>query len=388
MSVTGGSRIIFDNITIQGGGGASSYTGNGGGLYVGNDSHITWKSGVISGNRARSGGGVYVDNSEFDFMTGSIRNNTTTGSTTPTGFTENISTLVIDGGGGVYVNGDGQLWLANGEIINNTASGSGGGVLVNGSAIPPIPTELDPLSHNFIMNGGSVNGNSSSGAVWPHGGGGVFVAKGSFEMMDGRIMNNTSNRQGGGVFVWSKALFYMDGNSSVTANEGRGSAKAICSRGITTMRGKAQADKVYIWNYAAGIYNGGAGNWNNGYGDQFTLMEGASVSGLVLAFADDPQDNRNYINIEEFKPGQFFTAGTAPITTIDLESHLNANGAFSPTNALTADWLGKNLIKNGGSTIPAEVLSRFPLGSYTYGGGSPSVSASYKLDNYGRLVTK
>jgi hypothetical protein len=380
LSVTGGARIIFDNITIQGGGG-TVYTGNGGGIYAGGGSHITWKSGVISDSRAKSGGGVYVDNSEFDFMTGSIRNNTSAGSVTPTGFTQNSPSLVIDGGGGVYVNGDGQLWLANGEIVNNTASGSGGGVLVNGSVVPNNPTD-DTMPHNFIMSGGSVNGNGSSGAVWPHGGGGVFVAKGSFEMMNGRITNNTSRRQGGGVFIWSKALFYMDGDSSVTANSGVGSAKAICTRGITILRGRAQADKSYIWNYAKG-------SWNKGVGDEFTLMEGARVSELALAFADDPQDNRNYINIVlSDRDSQFFSAGTDPITTVDLESHLNANGSFSTTATISGDWLGKYLIKNGGNVIPQAVVQRFPLGSFTYGSGSPSVSASFRLDTTGKLAAK
>jgi hypothetical protein len=294
----------------------------------------------------------------------------------------------------VYVFGEDSLfWLANGEIVNNTTSGSGGGGVVNGSVVPDAPddNDLDPDNDtplNFIMSGGSVNGNNSAGNVWPHGGGGVFVAKGTFQMMNGRIMNNTSNRQGGGVFVWSRALFFMDGDSSVTANEGRGSAKAICSRGITTMRGNAQADKVYIWNYSKG-------SWNNEAGDEFTLMEGARVSGLVLAFADDLPDNRNYINIVQSDriPGQlFFTPGTDRITTIDLESHLNANGSFSTTATIDGDWLGKYLIKNGGNPITpsqaADIIKRFPLGSFTYGGGSPSVSAGHKLDDTGKLALK
>ncbi|MDR0623283.1 MAG: DUF5018 domain-containing protein [Treponema sp.] len=388
ISITGGARIIFDNITIRGGGGTgNSYGGNGGGIYIGGGSHVTWKTGVISDNRARSGGGVYLDNSEFDFMTGSVKNNAaTSGTVTRADFENNtIGAGSIQGGGGVYVYGeDGQLWLANGEIINNSAAGSGGGVLVNGAAIPDN-SNPGQATYDFIMSGGSVNGNSSAGSVWPHGGGGVFVAKGSFQMMKGRIMNNTSNRQGGGVFVWSRALFYMDGDSSVTANEGVGSAKAICNRGITTMRGNAQADKVYIWNYSKG-------SWNNGVGDEFTLMEGARVSGLVLAFAGDPQNNRNYINIVQQPGGQFFTGGTDPVTTIDLESHLNANGSFSAAATISGDWLGKYLIKNGGNEIPssqaAALIKRFPLGTFTSGGPSQSLSASYKLDNYGKLARK
>jgi hypothetical protein len=235
------------------------------------------------------------------------------------------------------------------------------------------------------MSGGSITGNTSTGSVWPGGGGGVYVAKGIFEMLNGSIMHNTATRQGGGVFVWSRAVFYMDGNSSITANTGVGSSKAICTRGITTLRGNAQADKVYVWNYSEG-------KWNNGFGDEFTLMEGARVSGLVLSFADDPQDNRNYINIEQFDPvrGLFFT-GTDPVTTIDLESRLNASGSFSTTATIDSDWLNKYLIRYSGKEIPASqaaaLLKRFPLGNFTSGNPSKSLS-SYKLDTYGKLAKK
>jgi hypothetical protein len=382
ISITGGAHITFDNITIRGGGG-TSYAGNGGGVYAGGGSTVIWKSGGITGNRALSGGGVYVDNSEFDVMAGSISSNTASGGTVVrSDFEKNtIGAASIQGGGGVYVNGeDSILWLANGEISNNTTAGSGGGVLINGSAIPDNPN-TNTMPQNFMMSGGSMNGNISTGGVWPHGGGGVFVAKGVFDMLSGHIMTNKSTRQGGGVFVWSRGLFVMDGDSSVTDNNGVGSSKAICSRGITRMQGKAQADKIYVWNYAKGT-------WNNGSGDEFTLMDGARVSGLVLAFADDPQDNRNYINIVAQPNGQFFSGTTDPITTIDLESHLNANGSFSASATIAGDWQGKYLIKNGGNAIPGDVTKRFPLGSFTSGGPSASLSASYKLDGYGKLAHK
>jgi hypothetical protein len=374
VSVTGGAHITFDNLTIRGGGGTgTSYAGSGGGMYIGGNSTVIWKSGTITGNRAQSGGGVYVDNSEFDFMNGSVSSNAATGSAAAAPASAGPSPL-IHGGGGVYINGDGLFWLANGEVSNNSTAGSGGGVMVNGSAIPDTPADV---FDNFIMSGGTVNDNTSTGAVWPQGGGGVYLARGAFDMLNGRIMNNKSKRQGGGVFVWSRSLFVMGGNSSVTGNDGVGSSKAICSRGITRMQGNAQADKVYIWNYAKG-------SWNNGSGDEFTMTEGARVSGLVLAFADDPKDNRNYINVLQ-SGGQFFSAGTEHITTIDLESHLNPNGTFAVDATLEGDWLGHHLVKNGaGSPIPPEVTKRFPLNTFIFGGAARSLSR-LKLDNTGKL---
>jgi hypothetical protein len=152
------------------------------------------------------------------------------------------------------------------------------------------------------------------------------------------------------------------------------------------MRGNAQADKVYIWNYAKGP-------WNNGQGDEFTLMEGARISDLELAFADDPQDNRNYINVVQSDQGTgFFTGGAGPITTIGLESRLTSTGSFDKNATIAGDWLGKYLIKNGGNEIPAAaqagILSRFPLSSYIYGGANPISLSGYKLDNTGKLAVK
>jgi hypothetical protein len=386
ISITGGAHVTFDNITIQGGGGGSnstvSYAGKGGGMYIGDGSTVRWKSGVISNNNAVSGGGIYVDGSEFDLLAGSVRNNAaTSGNVTRRDFENNtISDASIAGGGGVYVNGDGLFWLANGDISGNTTKGSGGGVLVNGFGMANDVYLYD----NFTMSGGTVNNNTSSGGVWPHGGGGVYVAKGAFEMINGRITENQSTRQGGGVFVWSRSYFGMGGNSSVTGNIGIGSSKAICNRGITTMGENAQADTVYIWNYARG-------NWGNGQGDEFTMMAGARITGLVLAFADDPQDNRNYINILSVPQlnNAFFTGGTDPITTIDLESHLTASGSFAKDATIDGDWLGKYLIRNGGKEIPAAqvagVIKRFPLGSFT-SGGSPKLLTGYRLDNTGKLA--
>ena len=373
IAITGGAHITFDNITIQGGDGT-----NGGGMYIGGSaSTVIWKSGVISGNTAVSGGGVYVEDSEFDLLAGSVMNNTASGSVaTWANFANNtISVASIQGGGGVYVSGEDSLfWLGEASISGNTTKGSGGGVLVNGSTLPDSPYDVP---HNFLMSAGTIEKNIATGGVMPHGGGGVYVAKGVFQMIDGHITGNHSTRQGGGVFTWSRALFYMDGNASITNNKGTGSSKGICNRGITTMTGTARSDTVYVWNYAKG-------SWNNGSGDEFTLTQGARVTDVELAFADEPQDNRNYINL--LSTDGLFTSGSNPITTIGLESHLTSTG-FARDATIDGDWQGKYLIKNAGNTISANILKRFPLTNFIYGLYTISLSA-YKLDATGKLVKR
>jgi hypothetical protein len=117
----------------------------------------------------------------------------------------------------------------------------------------------------------------------------------------------------------------------------------------------------------------------------------------VLAFADDPQpkNGRNYINIMPIDTsGQFFT-GSDPITTVDLESHLNDDGSFSKTATVDGDWIVSNtyIIKNGGEAggkpIPDDVLKRFALGTFTWGGSPPvALKNQYQLSNTGQLARK
>jgi hypothetical protein len=239
-----GVNLTFENISVTGGGA----TGNGGGVYItGNRNKVKFSGGNITGNSAYSGGGVFIEDgdntsgtgSEFDLMGGEISGNTATGAAA--GNTADGSGM--GGGGGVYVSGDSLFWLAGGTIANNTTNGAGGGVLVNG-----IATAVDETG--IFMSGGRIVNNKSTSTTYPHGGGGVYVAHGAFEMLGGEITGNTATRQGGGVFVhWGGARFTASGDSTITGNDGVGSSKAICNRGTTELLGNARADKVYVWNY-------------------------------------------------------------------------------------------------------------------------------------------
>jgi hypothetical protein len=355
LTVKGGAELTFENISITGG----NTTGSGGGLYITGNSKVKFSGGSITGNTAASGGGVYVEGdtgagSEFTFMDGEISGNTATSVTA--GNTD--ATLPnMGGGGGVYVKGDALFWFAGGTIANNTAKGAGGGVLVNGNVVS-VPTLTES---GFLMSGGKIVSNKSTSTTYPHGGGGVYVAKGAFEMLNGEITGNTATRQGGGVFVhWGQARFTASGNSTITGNEGVGSSKAICNRGTTEMLGKARADKVYIWNY-------------DGVNPEqsFTLTPDIQIDGIVLAYS---ANHKNYITLL----GDSWP-GTNTICTIDLESHLNNSGSFA--GQLEPDWLDKKIITGSNAALTALVVTnnRLPLNSFT---GQPSVynlSAHYKI---------
>jgi hypothetical protein len=379
LTVKGGADLVFENINITGGNAANTNTdaGKGGGIYItGDHNKVKFSGGSITGNTAYSGGGVYIEDnnddgdptigSEFTFMgDGTISGNTATGAAA--GATADGAGM--GGGGGVYVKGNALFWLAGGTVSGNTTKGAGGGVLVNGNVVGSV-------EDGFLMSGGRIVNNTTTSTTYPHGGGGVYVAHGAFEMLDGEVTGNTAKRQGGGVFVhWGDARFTASGNSTITGNEGVGSSKAICNRGTTEMMGSARADKVYVWNYD----DDPPPPYNPNNNQSFKLAQNAQITGIVLAYS---AENANVIEIDD--P----LTGTNTICTIDLESHLNSGGNFA--GQLEPDWIGKNIIKGVDTTLTS-VLDRLPLNSFT---GQPSVynmGTNYKIvvsGGYGKFEKK
>jgi hypothetical protein len=320
--------------------------------------------------------------SSFTLVAGSINGNNAIGAST--GTTTSLATL--DGGGGVCVSGDALFWLAGGAVSNNTTKGSGGGVLVRGRLVDTGYTNSPSLpNYGVIMNGGAISGNNSTGGSSPHGGGGVYVATGEFEMPEGQITTNKSSRQGGGVFVHSGAIFGAWGNSTITGNTGTGSSKGICSRGITTLAGNAQVDTVYVWNPLA--EDGGIVQ------NMFSLSGNARVAGIVLAYS---QEHRNFINVEGIgvSPSSINpTDGTSAnpkeqdqIGILDLEGHLT-NYSFVDTDI--NDWLNQIVFKGEEKSVKNIIhYNRLRAGTFV-GGSSISLSSKYKIaidGSTGKLV--
>jgi hypothetical protein len=399
LSVTGSADLVFENITVTGG----NVTGNGGGVYIGGNttgvySKVKFSGGGITGNTASgSGGGVYIEGSgavdansasEFTLENASVSGNTALGTSTQSNDTNTgapIALTGLAGGGGVCVSGDALFWMSSGTIANNTAGevlsgsnvrgGSGGGVLVRSTLFDTGYTGI-PANLGFIMSGGTISNNKSYGAASPHGGGGVYVASGEFEMLGGSIVLNYSKRQGGGVFVHSGAVFNASGYSSITGNDGVGSSKGLCSRGVTEMTKNAQADTVYVWNPLAADAEplAGAGADYN----KFTIAENARIGGVVLAHS---AEGRNLINLANT------ISGAGQIANIDLEGHLT-NFAFKDTDI--NDWLNKKIMEGAAATLNLNIR-RFSLGTFV--GGTTLSLSPYKLSdtidaNIGKLVKK
>ncbi len=190
-----GKRGIDANGTFVMCGGTVTGSTNSG-VRLNNNAAFTMNGGAITGNStSQHGAGVYVTSGTFTMNGGEITENSIAGG---------------DGdGGGVYVAHGANFIMNDGTISRNTLGAKtchGGGVFVFGT---------------FEMNNGKIIDNSTEGA-----GGGVFLrgwdnepaGSSKFIMRGGRITGNTSNvlmggkdyDTGAGVYVDSSGYFYLD----------------------------------------------------------------------------------------------------------------------------------------------------------------------------------
>jgi len=108
---------------------------------------------------------------------------------------------------GVY---GGTLEMNNNVVIkgNENTTGSGGGVRIDEGG-------------NFIMTGGTISNNSTTGAGLGNGGGVVVMKNSSFEMSGGNISNNSAAGSGGGVCIEKDSILSLNTpatQSSISSN--------------------------------------------------------------------------------------------------------------------------------------------------------------------------
>jgi len=158
------------------------------------------------------------------------------------------------GGGGVYV--EGTFIMNGGSIIGNSATHQteGGGVYIEG---------------NFTMNGGTISENTSEDY-----GGGVYI-EGNFTMNGGTISENASRYEdGGGVCVRGEnAVFTMNGGT-ISGNSARdGGGVYVANKTIYSSTNK------FIMN--GGTIKGNTSDRDGGgvYIDGAFTMNGGTISG-------------------------------------------------------------------------------------------------------------
>ena len=217
VEIKEGHNVINENNSVNHGGGIVNYGGlwmegdwkvtnntsstNGGGIYEHAKNWYTpcIRDGIISGNKANYGGGIYGDGSLFSMYNVTVDNNTAT--TT---------------GGGVLVTNGAKGTFSSCAITNNKAENNyGGGVATfNGTSYFSDKTETEFINCH-------VNNNTAKYA-----GGGYYISADNNEttISEGTISNNTGCT-GGGIYSLSKlklSMVTLDSNTATSSEGGAG----------------------------------------------------------------------------------------------------------------------------------------------------------------------
>ncbi len=296
----------------------------------------------------------------------------------------------------VRVLAGGIFEMNSGSIINNYVNynSNGGGVLVDG---------------NFIMNGGTINGNRAC-----RGGGVSIGTSGIFYFHGGTISNNQairrSNSGGLGGGVYANGMIYMDSaqalidsntaydGGGVALNSGGAAPGAIFNFSAGTISGNSvpsantstdtrrngggiwTSENIYsVVNMTGGIVTGntacyGAGLSINSVGSQSTISGGEIQGNTAVAFGGG-------LSVED--GGSLAISGNTIISGNDASAGggISVYSNFSNTTAVTYVTVGSNvqIINNtanggegGGIYIPA--LGNVTVDGATITGNSAQAS--------------
>jgi hypothetical protein len=305
-------------------------------IYVQCGGTLEMKNGIITGNTAEHGGGVYVSKGTFTMTGGEIGGNTTD-----------------NGGGGVYVSG-GIFTMTGGKISNNTAKGSyngGGGVYVSGG--------------DFILTGGEISGNAATAYVYSNGAG-VYVSGGTFTMTGGVINCNTNGTDsftlgGSGVYVYN-GIFTMNGGE-ISGNYGDG--VNINWNGTFIMNGGKIKDNTGSSNGSGGYGGGGVNVYQNG---TFTMNGGEIIDNDyyygVCVFGTFTMTNGEINNQVYIRSGTFTMAGGKI-----RDTGVSVNGS---TFTMTGGKISGNISGGSGGGVSVEGCTFTMTGGEISGNTAPN----------------
>lgn len=238
LVITAGKTVNIYDLKITGGKNSYKYDSNpcGGGIIINNTgAQVNLESGtVITGNKARYGGGVTVWNGKLTVKDGAVISN---------------NTAEKDGtyggkGGGIYVE-NGSVELAGGTIGGSSSEEGnsayqGGGIYVSYTG---------DTSEGFTMTGGRVSYNNREGGNDQHGGAGLYLWRKS-TISGGKIDHNSAgtNSQGGGIYV--DAVCTISGDVEISDNTANRGA------GIYTNKDDLTVEGGVFKNNIAGVFGG------------------------------------------------------------------------------------------------------------------------------------
>ena len=153
---------------------------------------------------------------------------------------ENCNFIMYGGSitGNTTTGGDNTTWRSGGVWVqdNSTFTMYGGSITDNTTVWNGGGVYVGG-SGKFYMHGGEIIGNSASSNSGSSGGG-VHIGSGAFTMTGGTISGNSASNNGGGVHIGSDSIFTMTGGSITGNNAGTGGG--VYANGSVTVSGAVQ----------------------------------------------------------------------------------------------------------------------------------------------------
>ena len=237
--VVAGGQTTLNNCKITNG---EAVSGNGGGIYIKGTGAIAKLANCsISGCHAGYGGAIYVsDDSGIgtaelelkDCLIGAE-------SDSPAQSADTKHSNSADGGGGIYIGGNGKVtFVGTNKVSYNYATGAGGGINVNSDSEIDF-TGVEVLNNASGSNGGGIyvgkkvvlDGVTISGNAADDNGGGVWasVSTSQIKFTSGTIIGNKATGDGGGVYVGNSAKMIMGGSAVIGDKNADGPATELLS---------------------------------------------------------------------------------------------------------------------------------------------------------------
>lgn len=332
----------------------------GGVLLSGEDGRLATlalNAGEISGNDARSGGGVAAKYDTLTMSGGIISGNT------------------AGGGGGLFLYETGTATMSGGEISGNISSYSGGGVSAGGS---------------FTLTAGKITGNTAAAL----GGGVYYMSKTdgsvSFVMNGGEISANIApvgsgtapSDMGTPVFEMNGGVIYGPGATTAAitapetwAPENTGTGMVVCYSGasgsnynVLTTTNLTTSPSGASAHWSVGADDAGGITYTNGANTGFIPVAGVTVNRLVLTATNltySIPTGHVYTGAQQAGIGTVSGPSGFDSTTGGTITVLYNGSATVPTNA--GSYTVTATISGGSVYQALTGTSALSLGTYTVG---------------------
>ena len=196
ITVESGATLTLHDCHASGAitGGTGTQVGGtlcGGGIYLKSEATLNMDGGLVTGNTADRGAGIYLAEKAILSLGGSAK------------VTDNTASL----GGGVYLTNKAEASLANAAAITDNSAQNGAGAYVHNAILELSSGEIarNTATENgggvyndnaiVIIAGGKINGNTAKN------GGGVYMNNASLTMLGGAIDYNGASEKGAGVYL-------------------------------------------------------------------------------------------------------------------------------------------------------------------------------------------